>query len=182
MTKINLPNLDEDFNYDVEQDVNIDPEQLDVECVKQPVIFNHYCQAFAVAENQMDNAKLEKEKTENELAFKIRNNSEEFGLNKSTDKAVESAVIIQPEYTEAIEKYNQAKYEYNIMKGIVRALDQKNSRLDGLIRLHAQSYFAGPEIPENLSDKFQQQREEKRERARNKMAEKARQRAEERAL
>ena len=43
-----------------------------------------------------------------------------------------------------------AQYELEVMGAAVRALDQKKSALENLVRLQGQNYFAGPSVPRTI--------------------------------
>ena len=53
------------------------------------------------------------------------------------------------------------KYESDMAKGAVRALESKKDALENLVKLHGQQYFAGPKMPRDIS----WEREQKQNRA-----------------
>ena len=65
------------------------------------------------------------------------------------------------EHVKAAQALIDAKYENDIAEGVVKALDQKKSALENLVRLLGVSYFAGPNVPHDLSRDVISERERK---------------------
>ena len=49
---------------------------------------------------------------------------------------------------------------FETAKGAVKAIDTKKTALENLVKLHGQSYFAGPAIPRNLNKEWEQKEQE----------------------
>ena len=132
------------------QDVEIDPENLDREWVRQASLFGRYCELLADAHRQLD---LKKEKlvmVDAKLGLEIRTNPNKYGLDKVTEAGVNSILVLQEEHKELEKELIDLRYDVEVLTGAVRSLDQKKSALENLVRLHGQNYFAGPEVPHNL--------------------------------
>ena len=138
-----------DLNY--ERDVSIDETALDVEWLQQPNLMYKYAKYQAETKKAMDEAKERLDFIKAKLEMDIRANPENYGLSKVTESAIASTILLQPEYQEVSKKYIEAKYENDVAVAAVRAIDQKKTALENLVKLLNVSYFAGPSAPRDLS-------------------------------
>ena len=138
-----------DLNY--ERDVSIDETALDVEWLQQSHLMYKYAKYQADTKKVMDEAKEMLEFIRAKLEMDIRANPENYGLSKVTESAIASSILLQPEYQESSKKYIEAKYENDVAAAAVRAIDQKKTSLENLVKLLSVSYFAGPSAPRDLS-------------------------------
>jgi len=155
-----------DLNY--EQDINIDETALDLEWKMQPMLMMRYCAHMAHAKKALDLASERLDVRKAKLDKEIRSNPEKYGLSKITETALGNTILLQPEYEEANKEYIEAKYEYEMVQAAVRAMDQKKSALENLVKLLGMSYFAGPTTPRDLSEEWEKKQAE-RQREINKM-------------
>ena len=137
-----------------EQDVNIDETALDVEWLQQSNLMYKYARYQAETKKAMDEAKERLDFIRAKVEMDIRTNPESYGLSKVTESAIASTILLQPEYQEASKKYIEAKYENDVATAAVRAIDQKKTALENLVKLLSVSYFAGPSAPRDLSLKW----------------------------
>jgi len=142
---------------DYEKDTSIDEQGLDVEWLKQPSLMFKYGKHGAQAKLDMDHAKEDLDVTKAQLDRDVRAFPDNYGLNKLTETIVANTIINQPEYKDANDQYLNAKYEYDMAMAAVRAIDQKKTALENLVRLHGQQYFAGPSVPRDLSKEWKEQ-------------------------
>jgi len=139
------------MNY--EGDIEIDEQALDGEWLDHPRRVVVYCIHAAEMHRNMDLAKERVDVCRAQLDQRIRANPDEFGLGtRITEGSIQSAILVDDEYQETTRAYFQAKYEYDVAQGVVRAFDHRKSALENLVRLHGQSYFAGPTIPHDLGE------------------------------
>jgi hypothetical protein len=138
-----------------EKDTNIDEHGLDVEWLKQSSLMLKYGKHAARMKLDMDHAKEELDVTKAQLDRDIRAFPDNYNLSKLTETIVSNTIIIQPEYKDANNQYLNAKYEYDIAMVAARAIDQKKTALENLVRLHGQQYFAGPTVPRDLSKEWE---------------------------
>ena len=134
-----------------EQDVSIDETALDVEWLQQPNLMYKYAKHQAETKKAMEEAKERLDFLKAKLEMDIRANPGDYGLSKVTESAIASTVLLQPEYQEASKKYVEARYENDVAAAAVRAIDQKKTALENLVKLLSVSYFAGPSAPRDLS-------------------------------
>lgn len=151
-----------------EQDIEIDVEALDAEWLDHSRRMFVYCSHAAESHRDMDFSKERLDVVKAEIDQRVRANPDQYGLSPGsrgiTEGSIQSTVLTQPEYQEATRDYLQKKYEYEVAQGAVRAFDHRKSALENLVRLHGQSYFAGPAVPHELSDLRQQRDAQRRDR------------------
>jgi hypothetical protein len=136
------------MNY--EEDIKIDGTALDCEWLGQAELMIKYTRHAAKVRMELDQSKQALDIVRAGLDKDIRELPKQYGLEKVTDKAVESTIITLMEYQEAFQEYLDAKYEADMAQGAVQAFQQRKDALQELVRLHGQSYFAGPSIPRDL--------------------------------
>lgn len=158
------------MNY--EKDMKIDEDALDIEWLEQPSLMLKYIKLQTQLQKEEELAKEKFELLKAELDKKIRSNPEKFELAKITDSVVQYTILLQNDYTNANTIYIDAKFENNVAKGAVRAMDIRKQSLENLVKLHGQGYFAGPKIPRNLT----WEREERQKRVDKNVSEKLRRR------
>ena len=140
-----------ELNY--EKDIHIDENQLDIEWLEQAGLMLKYCKHDAEMEQNLEIEKTKLDLLKSELDSQIRKNPTDFGIDtKITEAVILNAVIATEEYQEAYLTYLDAKYERDMGRNIVKAFSQRKDALENLVKLHGQSYFAGPRIPRNLTE------------------------------
>ena len=157
-----------------ESDVEIDEGALDVEWLDHPSRMYRYCVSAADAQMRSDLAKERQEIVKAEVEQSVRSDPASHGIEVRTTKdgarqpptegAINAAVLLHDGYQEATRAYIHAKFENAVAQGAVRAFDARRSALENLVRLHGQSYFAGPSVPHDLSDMRGQREARRRER------------------
>lgn len=132
------------------QDLAIDPNQLDEEWLRHPVLFFRYAEMSSeaqqirdLAKDNLDVAKAQADKEERQIL--------EGSLGKKPTEAMVAAAVNENELVRhAIEQYNDAVYDYNMAVNAVRAFEHRKKALENLVQLHAAQWFAGPKEPRNL--------------------------------
>lgn len=142
-----------------QQDVEIDPLALDVAWVKQASLFGKYCVEQATARDTADRAKERLEVYDAGLGLKIRANPAQFGLEKITEASVQAVILLDKEHARLSDELNTARYQLEVIVAAVRALDQKKSALENLVRLQGQNYFAGPSVPREIGAEWAKEAE-----------------------
>lgn len=136
------------MNY--ETDIIIDEQSLDIEWLDQPMLFMKYARHGASMRREVDKMKQALDIARADADSRIRNHPEKYKLEKITEAAVSNAILKEVGYVEAYQDYLDAKYESDIAQAAVIAFEQRKSALENLVKLHGQSYFAGPKVPRDL--------------------------------
>jgi hypothetical protein len=144
-----------------EEDIRIDEDALDIEWLNQPRLMLKYSKISAEAKMEMLLRKENLDLVKADLDKEIRSDPEKFGIVKITETAVSNTIISHKLYKEANTAYLQAQYEADIAKGAVSAVEHKKDALENLVRLFGQNYFAGPQVPRDLSYEWQQTQKQK---------------------
>lgn len=140
-----------------EDDIKIDEQALDVEWLDQAQRMVKYCRIAAEAHRDMDFAKEELDAVRARLDQAIRADPDAYGLSPGargavTEGSIQSAILLDDDYRKSSKVYMNLKYENDVAASVVRAFDHRKSALENLVRLHGQSYFAGPSIPRDLAE------------------------------
>ena len=122
------------------EDLEIDPDNLDVECLTHSGRYQDMAEIVVDAKDDFDRAKRELDVSLAYIELDIRKNSKE----KITEAVATALITTDPRTQLAYEKYFDIKKEYEIIKTGMDGWGQKDSRLKDLVKLHGQSYFAGP--------------------------------------
>lgn len=150
----------QEIGFNVDRDLHIDESALDVEWLQQPRLFMKYASAAADKRRSLDKAKEKLDLVKANLDSSIRKNPAEYDIVKVTEATVSNAIIKEDEYQDATVDYIHAKQEYELTQAAVRAMDQRKTALEDLVRLHGQQYFAGPREPRDLPEEVKKQRRE----------------------
>ncbi len=142
-----------------ERDLEIDPNELDVQAGMQGELFFKWADLSIEAQEEQDRAKLSLETIEADLYQKAKLDPDSFGITKATDAATAQAVKLQPKYLEASERLIIAKGDAARLRAAVGAMEQKKRMIEVLVTLHGQQYFAGPSVPRNLAEAWKEVRE-----------------------
>lgn len=138
-----------ELNY--EEDMRINQDALDVEWLNQPGLMHKYTSHSAMMKRLVDETKERLETQKALLDVEIRTDPSSHGLGKITEGAIQSTILLDMRYQQASQAYIDAKFEYDMSVAAVRAMDQRKTALEELGRLLNLSYFAGPQIPRDLS-------------------------------
>jgi hypothetical protein len=132
------------------EDVKIDPDALDVEWLGQPELMRKYAKHAADTKRVLDETKERLDVRKAQIEMDIRRNPDDYKLAKPTEAAIQSTILLQEDYQNLVKEYQEARYENEIAISAVRAIDQKKTALENLVRLLNASYFAGPQTPRDL--------------------------------
>jgi hypothetical protein len=134
-----------------ESDIQIDETALDVEWIEHPGKMLTYTTGAAEAHRDMDLAKAKLDFVKAKLDRDIRESASGTS-QRLTEFGIQSMILLEPEYDEANREFIEAKFQYEVASGVVKSFEHRKSALENLVRLHGQSYFAGPSVPHNLSE------------------------------
>lgn len=148
------------MNY--ERDIRIDETALDVEWLEQPLIMLKYAKHSATCAAKMDALRQRMDLTKANLDRSIRTNPGQFEIDKITETVVTNTILSQSEYQIIEEQFREARYEYEIAKAAVNAVNARKEALENLVRLHGMQYFAGPKMPRDLAQERQEREAQQR--------------------
>lgn len=143
-----------DQEKSLKKDLLIDPKDLGAEWLNQPSLFNEWGRLHSEAVFVKDQAKDRLALVEAELDGKIRKAPELFGLEKVTDKAINSAIIRDSDYQEALEELRETEKIASELSVAKYAMDQRKTALEMLSRLFINDLYADPNIVEEAREKL----------------------------
>ena len=136
------------------KNVQIDESALDVEWLQQASLTLQYGKNRAFTKKILEKKKERLALCSAELTQAIHKNPAQFQIEKVTVAAVNAAILQDEEYQDANNQVIEATYDYDIAGAADNAIQGKKSALENLVKLHGQSYFAGPSIPRDLSEEW----------------------------
>lgn len=147
------PLTSESILENIEEVLEIVPDELDQELLKQSSVYGRFAilKAVAMKRKRIAHEKVKTIRSELVLKKKKMNDS-------STQQLVEAYYRTRPRYKEAKRKLNQAEYIVDMLHGILDALDQKNFSLKDLVKLYFGEYFSGPTTANDILKKYKKRR------------------------
>jgi len=147
------------------QDIEIDPDELDIECLRQASLFSKYGKREAIAKRNYAIAYENVKVIRSEL-IQLAGGMKEL----SNAQKVEAFYRTHPKHIEAKKQFIEAEYEMNIANSAVFAFNQRKSMLEQLTKLCLADYFARPSEPRNIREELDNKRERTETQVRNRAA------------
>ncbi len=145
----------EDRN-EFEEDKEIDPLQLDIECIRQIELFSKWTERAIEAHTDADHAKFHWNVMEKRVELLARENPQDYGLSKATEGSVVAAAKCHKSTVRAHRRYLSARRISDLMNDAVKTMEMRERMLKELIKLHGLKYFAGPSVPRDLASLWQE--------------------------
>tara|TARA_Y100000310_G_scaffold329558_1_gene399657 strand:- start:2 stop:472 length:471 start_codon:yes stop_codon:yes gene_type:complete len=130
---------------DYKEYLKIDKDNLDEECMNQPILYDEFASQVPDLVFAMDMTKLSMEECWADLYKQIVAKAVHHGEKKPTEKTIETAITMTGEYQQLQDKYYQAKKKAEKAKIVREAFMQKKEMIRGLIELHNSTYFSRAE-------------------------------------
>ena len=124
--------------------VDIDPNNLEEECIRLPHLLLQYSFLSADVKRDSDHAEAQIKVVMSEQTTKIRMSPEEYGMAKATETGIASAVLQTKPYLEAQEKARELRHQWDLAQAVVWSLEAKKKSLQCIIDLRAQGYHGTP--------------------------------------
>lgn len=138
--------------------LRIDELRLVEEWVAQPVLIYKALEAQGQARRELDAAKDQMAALQAHLSQQIRSNPEEFGIDKITEKAIESTISLVPDVVKLQATMRQLKYSVDMYAALTTALDHKKKALENIVVLQNQAWHAEPRATAAAKEAFDQER------------------------
>lgn len=123
-------------------DFKIDGNALEVECVRQLDLMEHWAFEASEARKELDQLKHKLERTELRVDTQVRTNPRDHGLLKVTEAGLKKAVEGHPEVLKTKGLMVDAKARTAEADAAMACLDHRKRMLEVLTRLHGQGYFS----------------------------------------
>tara|TARA_R100001530_G_scaffold1886_1_gene3259 strand:- start:31460 stop:31921 length:462 start_codon:yes stop_codon:yes gene_type:complete len=138
---------------DYKKYLKIDKDNLDEECINQPVLYDEYASQVPDLIHEMEICKIEMEELRADLYKQNVINALEQGEKKPTEKAIENQIILDKSFQTAQDDYYEAKKKAEKGKIIRETFMQRKEMIRGLIELHNSTYFCRAETKTDKSVK-----------------------------
>lgn len=129
--------------------LEIDKQRLDVEWREQPLAYWDWAKKVADAQLAYDDAKSQLSVEKAEIELDVRSHPDNHGLAglKITEGVVSSAVETNPIVRRLEKNLRNAKYNLDIAKAAVEALEHRKRALTMLVELWIRDYYSDPKPP-----------------------------------
>ena len=143
-----------DFNY--QEDLAIDPLELDEEWLTQSGKYMKYSELLADAEKEMKQAQENTKVTRSRLIRECKEND-----SKATAQIIESYYREHDDHISAKNAQIEAEYKVSMLSNAVFAFTHRRKALENLVQLHISNYFSSPREGRALSPgkRYVQQKE-----------------------
>jgi hypothetical protein len=120
----------EDFTWENYKDISdalvkFDEFNIDNEMLRQASIYSYYYGLMSAAKKQMNDLDADVVR----LSSKLRSGYKHSATGKLTAKDLDDLVFADESYQMALTEVNDATFKYELLKGLVRALEQKKDML-----------------------------------------------------
>jgi hypothetical protein len=149
------------------EEIEIDPDALDVECLRQASLFMKYSQREAREKRNVALATENVKIIRSEL-IKLAAGNKDLG----NAQKVEAFYREHPKHKEAKQELIEAEYQLNIATSAVFAFNHRKTMLEKLVQLAMADYFARPSEPRDVRKELDKRRENTEIHVRNRAAEK----------
>ena len=140
-------------DWDYKSDLEIDLNSLDLELIKQPILYSKYSNAWAVAIREQARAKEKLNMTRADLDAKARKSWDILGFEKRpSEPQIATWIPNQETYKDANFEYIEATYRVNILETAKWAFEQRKKSLEHLVSLYLANYFVEPKISKEARD------------------------------
>ena len=144
---------------DLQANLKIDKNDLDNELIKQPTHYYRVAKEFANAVARRDAAKLELSREAARLDREIRQEARD-AKEKITETEVLKLVQEHEDYGWAMQGFQDAEKEVNLLQALKEAFTQRSYVLKDLVGLWTQGYYGAGEHGTKLDRKHESNRGE----------------------
>jgi len=150
------------MNY--EQDLFIDPNALDVEWLGQANLALKYAKHLSSLRKRVNVKDEEKKTLRSELILKVNSDAEELIGKKSPNAGdIEAYYRTSRKYQRIVNELLDLQEELEFAELAFQEIAwTRKKALENMVTLHGQQYFAGPNIPRNLSKEWEDKQRQKK--------------------
>jgi hypothetical protein len=134
-------------NY--KEDLAIDQNALDIEWGRQPLLYAKWAEMAVEAAFQYDKAKERLDVARANLERKIRGNPAEYGIDKITEGAIQSAISSDKDFQVQNENVLDAKRNKGMLDVAATSFDHRKKALENLTSLFLAKYYAEPYVSQS---------------------------------
>ncbi len=121
--------------------LSINLQTLHLDVAKHAVFYAEIASLGAELKVEAYRLKANLEIVRAEASAEIRANPSRFGLEKTTEAAIQAALTTHADVIDALNEYQEAQREYDGVSAIVTAFEHRRSMLNNEVQLHAADYW-----------------------------------------
>ena len=130
------------------EDIKIDPNNLEWDWIEQGSRYLYYAEAYADAIDTKDRAKQSMELKSAVLDNNLRTNWDKlFPDLKLTETSVKSKILQNIQYKKALDIFNKAHHNVNLLSSAKSAFEHKKKALEKLVELRITGMYSSPKMP-----------------------------------
>ena len=133
--------------------LSIDPDNLEQECVQQPLLFFEIGEVAAEARSDAKKSKEHVEYVKARLKGEMRANPQTYGLDKVTDKSIEAAVQAHDDTQEAIRDNIETSRAADALSLLQTSAEQRRAMLKNVVELIVHSYYNSGDVGQSSGNK-----------------------------
>ncbi len=155
------------MNLNFSEDIEIDTDDIGVECLRQPSLYQKYKQHEVEMAKNKDLAWEEVKTIRSELI------KETAGIKEVKNaQQAEAYYRTHPDYISAKQALTEAEYELNSACAATSAMYQRKGTLELMVKLLVMDYYARPSEPKDLAGEYDKvkEREDKTQESKQKAA------------
>jgi len=122
----------EELSKLINEDLKIDISSLETEWENQALNYYKWSELLAESQRKKMEAKIRLNAIEAKLDFDVRNNPQEYNLNRLTETVIKNTITTLSGYVEANLRYLDLVKNNDLLHAAVRALEHKISALENL--------------------------------------------------
>jgi len=126
------------------EDLTIDRDNLHEEWMQQASLFMKWAESSVQAQFERDKAKERLDICRANLDGQIRTDPQAFTVEKVTEAAIQSAILLSKEYKEKNNEYLESVRQAKILDAAREAFDHKKKALEKITDLYISGYYATP--------------------------------------
>lgn len=123
-------------------DLSVDPNQLPREWGRHVPMYHYWAEQQADAQAAYDEAKSELDLVKAEMDLEVRNNKDDYGIDKINNDIVANTVLTQPEVQAAVKRVNESRHQLELAKAATGALDHRRKQLSMLVDMKIKAYMS----------------------------------------
>lgn len=129
-------------------DLKISLDTLEADAIRQVEMIGRATRLAAELKRTHAEAKNALDLVEAKLKRAIRSNPEKYGVpnGKTTEGSINEAMVAHPDYQSAERAVIEAKYQLDLIDGVLTSLDHRKRMIETEVELWKSSYFAKPNI------------------------------------
>lgn len=130
---------------DFKKDLVLNKNMLDFHALEQPELYGKWASEWANAVLKREQAKDRLNLARAECDEIIRKDPKDYGWDSEkspTEKFIEAKILTHKKYTKALQEYQEAAHDANVMGIAKDSIEMRGKSLDMLTRLFAASYFS----------------------------------------